>query len=143
MGVSKRMGHDIETQHGQQENDQETREISASQLAEVLARVDGDRASRASNAPERGEGRISGARRITELRANDEPGAADLFGPQRDVIGGGSNGKLEDASASNKSAEGAALELATPARTSTHTRVVALAMAVTALAFAVLLAYRF
>jgi hypothetical protein len=42
-------------------SDQATREISASQLAEVLARVDGDRPS----APfERSEGRISGARRI-------------------------------------------------------------------------------
>jgi hypothetical protein len=55
------------TEELQPTSDQDTRQISATQLAEVLARVDGDRPS---DAFERGEGRISGARRISELRSD-------------------------------------------------------------------------
>lgn len=66
MGV---IGRKTTAQTEELASDQDTRQISASQLAEVLAKVDGDRKSDAS---ERGEGRISGARRISDLKPNEK-----------------------------------------------------------------------
>lgn len=74
MGASNSVSRDdILSRDAETSSDQSTKEISASELAAVLARVDGD----AAPSLERPEGRISGARRIADRRPVEE---SDAFG---------------------------------------------------------------